>query len=79
MKTLGTLAILAHAFLAMGQEAHIDPRGGGFGHGGSVGHGYGARGYGGPFGDGGSGCAVSSAPPFHQQDTHPTPPPSTQL
>ena len=64
MKTLGTLAVLTHAFLVMGQEAHIDPRGGGFGHGGGGGggHGYGARGYGGPFGDGGSGCAVSPAP-----------------
>lgn len=64
MKTLGALAVLAHAFLVMGREAHIGPRGGGFDHGGGVGHGYGGRGYGGPFGDGGSGCAVSPAPPL---------------
>lgn len=64
MKTLPVLAVLAQALLVMGQDANVEPRGGGFGRGGGGDHGdgdhgWGGRGYGGPFGDGGSGCAVS--------------------
>lgn len=66
MKTLATLAVLAQALLVMGEDAHVEARGGGFGRGGGGGgdRGWGGRGYGGPFGDGGSGCAVSRPSPF---------------
>ncbi len=57
MKTIASLALVAHTILVAAQEHAVDPRA--FGFGGRGGYG------GGPFGDGGSGCAVSLGSPLH--------------